>query len=354
MGNVNKKKSYTLEDIKKLNKKDFTPKEKFILLLGETGNGKSTFVNQITGKNECKEGDDTDAITTEPNAVPLDYQGYNFYFIDTPGLNDKKGDIKNIQKIDGLRDLPRITAFIIVLKFNDLRITQSIQNSLIQFMNSFPAKDFWNNVIIVRNWSFNDSRKGKLLEGIKKDPELMKCMNKNGISIPNEIKEFYVDIKSDDRKKNDLFQQILTIIKEMNPVYKDVKIDDTYHFETNGDFVKLIRIRFTEYIDFDNKSHSFKERFEEGVYNLNYIKPSLITVKREVGPCRNKFMCWCKQYEIKYVCYKIYEMKGKKHTVNFVKDTAWEDEGNDVNGEKYRKQLEDEENDGLSKKFKNN
>ncbi len=103
------KKSYTLEDIKKINKNDFTRKEKLILLLGETGNGKSTFVNQITGKNECEEGDDTESITTEPNAVALDYQGYNFYFIDTPGLNDKKGDINNIKKIDNLRDLPRIT-----------------------------------------------------------------------------------------------------------------------------------------------------------------------------------------------------------------------------------------------------
>ena len=59
MGNGNIKTSYTLEDIKKLNKNDFSPKEKFILLLGETGKGKSTFVNQITGKNECNEEDGT-------------------------------------------------------------------------------------------------------------------------------------------------------------------------------------------------------------------------------------------------------------------------------------------------------
>lgn len=350
MGNVNKKKSYTIEDIKKLNKKDFTPKEKFILLLGETGNGKSTFVNQITGKNECLEGDDPEAITTEPNAVPLDYKGCNFYFIDTPGLNDKKGDITNIQKIENLRDLPRITTFIIVLKFNDLRITESIQKSLIQFMKTFPSKDFWNNVIVVRNWSFDDSRKGKLLEGIKKDSKLMECINCNKISIPNIIKEFYIDLKSKDGKKHVLFQQILTIIKEMNPVYKDVKIDDTYHFENEGEFVKLIRIRLTEYIDFDNESHSFKERFEEGVYNIKKRRPSLITVKREVGPCRNKFMCWCKQYEIKYVCYKIYEIQGQKYTKTFVKDKAWEDEGNEENGENYRRQLEDEENE-LNKKL---
>ena len=68
-------------------------------------------------------------------------------------------------------------------------------------MNSFPAKGFWNNVIIVRSWSFDDSKKGKLLEGIKNDQELMNCMKDNGISIPNEIKEIYIELKSNDRKK---------------------------------------------------------------------------------------------------------------------------------------------------------
>ena len=69
---------------------------------------------------------------------------------------------------------------------------------------------------------------------------------------------------------------ISTIIKEMNPVYKDMKIEDTYHFENKEHFIKWNRIRLTHYIGFDNKSHSLKERFEEGIYNLKERRPSLL------------------------------------------------------------------------------
>lgn len=47
MGN----KTFSINDISKFNRQ-LGPKEKIICLLGETGNGKSTFINQITNKNE--------------------------------------------------------------------------------------------------------------------------------------------------------------------------------------------------------------------------------------------------------------------------------------------------------------
>ena len=347
MGNDNLK-SFSIEDFKKINKKDLTPKEKIILLLGETGRGKSTFINQITGKNECIEGDTAEAVTTKPKAVPLNYQGYNYYFIDTPGLNDKKGDINNIKFIDKLRDVPRITCFIIVLNFCDIRITKSIQQSLIQFMNIFPAKSFWDNVIVVRNWSFDDDMRGKLLEGINKDEELMNCMNKNNIKKPVNIQEFYINLKSNNPKKKNMLEQIIAKIKEMNPVYKEVIIEYKDRFEKNGDFVKLIFDKITKYIDFDNKSHSFKEIIVEGSYNIKNLTPSLIIVKREVGSVKNKFLCWCKQYEVNYVCYITYEIKGKKHIERYIKDTALEEEDNEEKGEEYRLKLENEEKEKLN------
>jgi len=71
-----------------------------------------------------------------------------------------------------------------------LRITESIQRSLIEFMKIFPSKTFWDNIIIVRNWSFNEFRKGKILEGIRNDQKLTEFMKSKNINIPNEIKEF--------------------------------------------------------------------------------------------------------------------------------------------------------------------
>ena len=140
-----------------------------------------------------------------------------------------------------------------------------------------------------------------------------------------------------------MLEQILTTIKEMNPIYKELIIDYTSRFEKKDkNFVCLICDKITKYIDFDNKYISFKDIIVEGVYNLNNIKPSLIIVKREVGACRNKFLFWGKQYEVKYVCYITYEINGKKYIEKFIMDTAWENEDNEENGEKYRKKLEDE------------
>lgn len=341
---LNKKRQYTIEDIKKLDKKDFTPKEKFILLLGETGKGKSTFINEITGKNECLEGDDTEAVTQAPIAVPFDYEGYNLYFIDSPGLNDKRGDVQNLKHLGNLRDLPRLSTFILILNYNDLRITQSIQTSLLEFMKIFPSKKFWDNVIIVRNWSFNDSRKGKILEGIQKDSILMECMRKNNINFPEKIKEFYVDFKDDNEKKKTIFSKILNIIKDMDPIYKDIKINENYEFIEKNEMLTVKFIKTTTYIDFNDRKETFKETRIIGIFNMNQYKPKLIIVKREKGPCRNKFLCWCKQYYIKYVCYKTYDFNGVKKTYTFLKEEAWEDEDNEINGEQYRQKLERQEN----------
>ena len=35
--------------------------------------------------------------------VNIDYEGYNIYFIYTPGLNDKRGDNENIKQLNELR-----------------------------------------------------------------------------------------------------------------------------------------------------------------------------------------------------------------------------------------------------------
>ena len=339
MGN----KSFSIKDISKFNRK-LGPREKIICLLGETGNGKSTFINQITKKEECKEGDDAEAVTTEPKMVNLDYEGYNFYFIDTPGLNDKKGDDENIKQLNELRKCPRINAFILLLKFNDLRITESIQRSLIEFMKIFPSKNFWNNIIIVRNWSFKDTRRGKILEGIKKDDKLNEFMKSNNINVPNELKEFYIDLKSDESKKYELLRQILNELKKIHPIYKDVIVTEEERFEENeNEILEYYILKTTTYIDFDDQRRTFTEKNMIMVYNYDQIKPTLVTVKREKTNVVQSDCC-CKKYKYEYNLILTYEMKGKKYTKKTLIIATFEDEDNNVNGEAYRKQLEEETN----------
>lgn len=340
MGN----KTFSIKDLSKF-KRQLGPREKIVCLLGETGNGKSTFINQISKKNECIEGDTPEAVTTEPKMVNYDYDGYNYYFIDTPGLNDKKGDDENLKQLNSLRKCPRLNVFIILLKFNDLRITQSIQNSLIEFMKIFPSKNFWDNIIVVRNWSFNDKFRGKILEGIKKDKKLTDFMTSNNINIPSQIKEFYVDLKSDEPKKNEILCTILKTIQNIHPIYKDVYVNEEEIFEEKSDgFLENYIIKTTTYVDFDNQSRSFKETIPIIVYNLGKINPTLVLVKREKTNVVQSDCC-CKKYQYNYILTLKYEIKNQVYTKTKLLDSTFESEDNDVQGEKYRASLEEKQNE---------
>jgi putative ribosome biogenesis GTPase RsgA len=53
MGNQTYENKFKMDEIK----------DKVVILLGKTGDGKSSFINSITKKNECKVGNTTDACT---------------------------------------------------------------------------------------------------------------------------------------------------------------------------------------------------------------------------------------------------------------------------------------------------
>jgi len=226
-----------------------------------------------------------------------------------------------------------------------LRITESIQRSLIEFMKIFPSKTFWDNIIIVRNWSFNEFRKGKILEGIRNDQKLTEFMKSKNINIPNEIKEFYIDLKSYDSKKRELLCQILEVIKNLHPIYKEVIVKEEEFFEENETgLLENYILKNITYIDFDNQKRVFNEKRIIVVYNLKKFKPTLVSVKR-VKTNIVQSDCCCKKYKYKYILILVYEMNGKKYTKKKVLEETFEDEDNDVEGENYRDKLEKAQNE---------
>ena len=54
-------------------------RDKISILLGITGVGKSSFINAITKKKECKVGDTTKACTQEIKQADIGNEGYNFF-----------------------------------------------------------------------------------------------------------------------------------------------------------------------------------------------------------------------------------------------------------------------------------
>ncbi len=76
--------------------------------------------------------------------VKLFEDGFNFYFIDTPGLNDADGDSENIQQIKKIKNKRIINTFILVRDYNNKRLSNSYIKMLKEFIDIFPSEIFLN------------------------------------------------------------------------------------------------------------------------------------------------------------------------------------------------------------------
>ena len=105
-----------------------------IIILGETGTGKSTFINNLCQTPKCKVGLDLNSETEEVVGVKCDGEYEDIFMIDTPGLNDSNGeeqDERNINLMNQfIKNNPRIKGIIILLKFTDNKLTGSVNPTL--------------------------------------------------------------------------------------------------------------------------------------------------------------------------------------------------------------------------------
>ena len=337
-------------------------RDKIAILLGPTGAGKSSFINCITKKNECKVGDTTDSCTRDYQQVNIPHNGYVYYFVDTPGLDDGKGnDEQNIQEIDKVKKAyPRMNVFIICLELNELRLTSSLKKMLQTFMGMFPSESFWEHVLILRTHSargpkFEKTRKrieGKLLEGINKDKELTDFMKQNKINMPTILKEFFVDSDPDelDEGTKTEFELIFEAIANIHPLYKDVKEEIkeyTNEFKVGErPFIHIRTDKIIKFIDFDGKEHETTQTIGDENYNLDGITPTLVIVKREQEKNPRGILCWSYQFKTHYYLVKYYEIDGEKRVQSEL-DWRWEykdEEGKDIPGEHYRSELNEKYN----------
>ena len=336
--------------------------DKVVVLLGKTGVGKSSFINCITNKNDCKIGKSFESCTQKLQHVDLLKDGYNFYFVDTPGLDDAKGDEKNINQLNELkRKYPRINVFIICIDFHEPRFSKSLEIAIKKFMEIFPCQNFWDHVLIVRTKAERGRRfeemkrdvEGQLLNGILYNTELITFMNFNKIKIPSELKEFYVDSFPNDLDKDTLeeYDSILEKIKVIHPIYKEVKEEEKEEVyeekEDDSTFIHIITNKHITFKDFDDKEHEVIQKVREEKYNLDGIRPVLNEIKREQSKEPRGKWCYSSQYETHYYLVKYYEIGGNKKRVQIEIDNRYEPKDleeiiEDSNGEDYKKSLEKE------------
>jgi len=294
------------------------------LALGKTGVGKSSFINAITGKQDCEVSSEGKACTTIYNIIETERIGQKLILIDTPGLMDAKGDENNVKQItDAIADYPGFRCLLILLKFQDKRLDISIVNTLEKYMEIFPLQNFWEHVIIIRTHAkkdedFEDDLKevqGSIVRCLNEPDfkDFKKFMENKNIALPYSIQEFYVDCnnKKFERtlsKNKTEFDDICKAIKKCSPLFKEIKKKDYEEIEKTDSFEKKRYKRQLTFVPY--KGHQFTgEPFllkEEELSKYPIIERK---IRYEFGSVRSN----CRKKEIFRKTYEkcIYNMEGQ-------------------------------------------
>ena len=309
------------------------------LVLGETGVGKSSFINGITNSNNCEVGDEGKACTVKFKISKANIGNSQYSFIDTPGLNDAKGDEKNINEIkNGLSEYPNFRCILVLLKFQDTRLNRTTLNNLQTFMKCFPTKKFWEHVFIVRTHaeknsrSFNQTKKklkGEIVNSINNYDDFKDFKNfmiKKNIELPQKIDEYFVDNVKDEpdnfEYNEEEFNKIFEKIKNTKPMFKKIKKVDSENIEENGPFTVKQKWREIIFIDYEGNEIN-SGRYLSTEDEASNLKTLRIKRRKEVLETESD----CGDVRIKYAYYetKIYEFEEKEISgKECYKGTGWE------------------------------
>ena len=347
---------YDVEEM--LNDLQIGPKDRVAVLLGETGVGKSTFINKITNSKECLTSSHSKACTKQIQIVKCFADGYNIFFVDTPGLNDAKGDFDNIKQIQQIKNRGIISTLIIVHDYNIVRLAKSYVEILKTFMTIFPSEQFFDHVIYVETNFTHHREKDSLIESIKENDELIEFINSNNIKIPEEIKTYPIDLEKTFETNETTFKNILNDINEMYPLYRSTKVKDNISIKPiiNNDGIEVLQYKYIKnitHIDFNGNELTREDVVDQGSFAVNSKKPEQIIVEREkTDEFRIRKCFWC----FKYLEYRIYYWEIKKYVINgniydlrTKIEENWED--SDKDGEKHRKERESSLNQNIGLKI---
>ena len=254
--------------------------ESYFAVVGLTGAGKSLFLNAISGYNSCIVASSGKACTQKNQLVSFVYNNHRFNALDTPGLDDTDNNQEKIKMLKNILKVhPKIKKIIIIKKYNDLRIPESMQNAFATFMEAFPLKTFWDHVVIVNTWanphdeSYTDYREEhpneNLLTKILECQNLVDIMRKKNINVPSKLKEYFVCSKKIQKYKEiaDIFNTIKEDIRDSILMFKNVEVspilERSVQTKKNPDFYIVTKYKTITCIDYDDTKSTIEEIVEE-------------------------------------------------------------------------------------------
>jgi len=184
-----------------------------IIVLGETGNGKSQFCNAILQKQAFTVSDDTKSETKETKGSYGNNDAEKIFAIDTPGLQDSEGTDKEHLKqlINYVKQQTHLQAVLIIFNFHQPRFPLNIKTMIKLLCNAFPQSDFWNHVglVFTRFFDFmpDKKKKGKEKFAVKFNQEIESLARESGqnYSLGNQLvcPTFFVDSPDEECEMDD-------------------------------------------------------------------------------------------------------------------------------------------------------
>ena len=199
----------------------------YILVLGESGVGKTTFINTIIKSNIFETSKGRDMCTKKCSIGRLTFKNKHYSFIDTPDFNDPSGKSENeINK--AINETPNIKCIILLFSILEKRIAQSTAKLLEKLIKRFPIKNFWEHIIVVRTRVDEDCRridkyereenKNILLDFVNNEESMKNYMKNFGITNPYTIDEYYFGKSNKKGIEEDYEYNSIEFIKILNKI----------------------------------------------------------------------------------------------------------------------------------------
>ena len=121
-----------------------------LVVVGEAGQGKSTLINGLLGKEVANEGDQFDAGTAEIKYYCLDQNGISVQIWDTPGFGfgSEEEDQKMVEQLRMSECFPHDLA-LFCFKMDDTRFPKRIHTDTVKTLTQVFGKNFWKHTMFV-------------------------------------------------------------------------------------------------------------------------------------------------------------------------------------------------------------